>query len=205
MQEAYGTPMATLGQGGSIPLCNVFADTYPDAEIILMGVEEPLALIHAPNESVDPSEIERLALTRALFLRATLRRGPDVAAADDLTEYLRVTDTVHVVTTTRDGRTITTPIWAVDVDGVSFIRSVRGRDFQVVPPRHDQPWRRLRDAGRSSSAVELEAIDETDPLEAAVDDALRAKYGRQRSSLASMLTPHAHGTTQRVVPLGRPL
>ena len=31
----------TLGQGGSIPLCNVFADTYPDAEIILMGVEEP--------------------------------------------------------------------------------------------------------------------------------------------------------------------
>ena len=30
---------------------------------------------------------------------------------DDLTEYLRVTDTVHVVTTTRDGRTIATPIW----------------------------------------------------------------------------------------------
>ena len=46
--------MTTLGQGGSIPLCNVFAETYPDAEIILMGVEEPQALIHAPNESVDP-------------------------------------------------------------------------------------------------------------------------------------------------------
>ena len=69
MHEAYGTPMTTLGQGGSIPLCNVLADTYPDAEIILMGVEEPLALIHAPNESVDPSEIERLALSLALFLR----------------------------------------------------------------------------------------------------------------------------------------
>ena len=69
MQEAYGTPMTTLGQGGSIPLCNVFADTYPGAEIILLGVEEPLALIHAPNESVDPSEIERLALSLALFLR----------------------------------------------------------------------------------------------------------------------------------------
>ncbi len=69
MHEAYGTPMATLGQGGSIPLCNVFADTYPNAEIILLGVEEPLALIHAPNESVDPSEIERLALSLALFLR----------------------------------------------------------------------------------------------------------------------------------------
>ena len=58
-----------LGQGGSIPLCNVFTDTYPDAEIILMGVEEPQALIHAPNESVDPREISAMALTEALFLQ----------------------------------------------------------------------------------------------------------------------------------------
>ena len=69
MQEAYGTPMTTLGQGGSIPLCNVFAETYPDAELILMGVEEPLALIHAPNESVDPTEIANMALSEATFLQ----------------------------------------------------------------------------------------------------------------------------------------
>jgi acetylornithine deacetylase/succinyl-diaminopimelate desuccinylase-like protein len=69
MQEAYGRPMATLGQGGSIPLCNVFAETYPAAELILMGVEEPRALIHAPNESVDPTEISSMALTAALFLQ----------------------------------------------------------------------------------------------------------------------------------------
>ena len=69
MGEAFGVPMTTLGQGGSIPLCNVFADTYPEAEIILMGVEEPLTLIHAPNESVDPDEIERCALAEALFLQ----------------------------------------------------------------------------------------------------------------------------------------
>ncbi len=69
MSEAYGRPMTTLGQGGSIPLCNVFADTYPDAEIILLGVEEPLALIHAPNESVDPGEIRALAESLALFLQ----------------------------------------------------------------------------------------------------------------------------------------
>ena len=76
MGEAYGTPMATLGQGGSIPLCNVFADTYPDAELILMGVEEPQALIHSPNESVDPEEIASMALTEALFLqRYTVRGG----------------------------------------------------------------------------------------------------------------------------------
>jgi acetylornithine deacetylase/succinyl-diaminopimelate desuccinylase-like protein len=68
MQEAYGVPMTTLGQGGSIPLCNVLASTYPDAEIVLMGVEEPRCLIHAPNESVDPSEIASLAMAEALFL-----------------------------------------------------------------------------------------------------------------------------------------
>ncbi|MDV6270958.1 dipeptidase [Rhodococcus globerulus] len=69
MQEAYGQPMVMLGQGGSIPLCNVLADTYPDAEIILMGVEEPRALIHAPNESVDPSEIAAMSLVEARFLQ----------------------------------------------------------------------------------------------------------------------------------------
>ena len=69
MQEAYGTPMTSLGQGGSIPLCNVFAETYPEAELILMGVEEPLALIHAPNESVDPHEIANMALSEAIFLQ----------------------------------------------------------------------------------------------------------------------------------------
>ncbi|MFG3168279.1 dipeptidase [Streptomyces sp. NPDC048200] len=70
MNEVYGKPMAFLGQGGSIPLCNVLAETYPRAEIVLMGVEEPRCLIHAPNESVAPSEIEHMAHVEALFLRA---------------------------------------------------------------------------------------------------------------------------------------
>jgi len=75
MEEAYGRPMTTEGQGGSIPLCNVLAETYPDAEIFLMGVEEPSCLIHAPNESVDPSEIEHLALAEALFLEKYAQTG----------------------------------------------------------------------------------------------------------------------------------
>ena len=68
MADAYGHPMVTAGQGGSIPLCNVLAETYPSAEIVLLGVEEPACQIHAPNESVDPSEIENMALVEALFL-----------------------------------------------------------------------------------------------------------------------------------------
>ncbi len=68
LAEAYGRPMTTEGQGGSIPLCNVLQDTFPEAEIMMLGVEEPKCLIHAPNESVAPSEIEQMALTEALFL-----------------------------------------------------------------------------------------------------------------------------------------
>ena len=36
---------------------------------MLLGVEEPQCLIHAPNESVDPREIENMALVEALFLQ----------------------------------------------------------------------------------------------------------------------------------------
>ena len=78
MRTAYGTDVLVQGQGGSIPLCNVFAETFPDAEIMLMGVEEPQCLIHAPNESVAPSEIENMSVVEALFLRdyaERFRRG----------------------------------------------------------------------------------------------------------------------------------
>ena len=69
MQAVYARDVIQQGQGGSIPLCNVFQATFPDAEILLIGVEEPLCLIHAPNESVDPMEIENCALAEALFLQ----------------------------------------------------------------------------------------------------------------------------------------
>lgn len=69
MGTAYGNDVVLQGQGGSIPLCTVLQDTFPDAEIMLFGVEEPQCLIHAPNESVDPGEIEHIALAEALFLR----------------------------------------------------------------------------------------------------------------------------------------
>ncbi|MER7756726.1 dipeptidase [Kitasatospora sp. NPDC097643] len=69
MAEAFGTPMVTSGEGGSIPLCDTLRTLYPQAEIVLIGVEEPTTQIHAVNESVDPQELERMALTEALFLR----------------------------------------------------------------------------------------------------------------------------------------
>jgi acetylornithine deacetylase/succinyl-diaminopimelate desuccinylase-like protein len=75
MVDAYGVPVEHQGDGGSIPLCNVFQQTYPDAEILLLGVEEPRSLIHAADESVDPMEIERLAYAEARFLQRLAQAG----------------------------------------------------------------------------------------------------------------------------------
>ncbi|WAX81417.1 dipeptidase [Streptomyces sp. KMM 9044] len=70
MAVAYpGREMSCAGQGGSIPLCNTLAALYPQAEILLIGLSEPEARIHAVNESVSPDELERLSVTEALFLR----------------------------------------------------------------------------------------------------------------------------------------
>ncbi|MEU7008915.1 dipeptidase [Streptomyces sp. NPDC046332] len=69
MRVAYpGQEMQTSGMGGSIPLCNTLASLYPEAEILLIGLSEPEAQIHAVNESVSPEELERLAVAEAHFL-----------------------------------------------------------------------------------------------------------------------------------------
>ena len=73
MKEAYGRDMVLLGQGGSIPLCNVFVETYPDAELLLMGVEEPLG--------ADPRTQRERAPRRDRPGRAV--RGPLPAAVRD--------------------------------------------------------------------------------------------------------------------------
>lgn len=75
MRDAFGHETTSQGQGASIPLCNVLQTTFPDAEIMLLGVEEPRCMIHAPNESVDPSEIERIALAEARFLQLYAAAG----------------------------------------------------------------------------------------------------------------------------------
>ncbi|MEV0142249.1 MULTISPECIES: dipeptidase [Streptomyces] len=70
MRDAYpGQEMQSSGMGGSIPLCNTLAALYPEAEILLIGLSEPEAQIHAVNESVSPEELERMSVAEALFLR----------------------------------------------------------------------------------------------------------------------------------------
>jgi len=82
MRDVYGEEPAQLGRGGTNALCVGLAETFPDAEILLIGVEEPLARRHEPDESVDPAEIADMALVEALFLRRCGRVSP--MAGEDL-------------------------------------------------------------------------------------------------------------------------
>lgn len=59
---------AVVGSGGSIPLTLGLQRILPEADIALFGVEDSQAGIHSPNESVDPTEIERIAAAEAAFL-----------------------------------------------------------------------------------------------------------------------------------------
>lgn len=73
LAQAYGADeVAEIGSGGSIPLCTALRRAHPAASIALFGVEDPAAAIHSPDESVDPREIERIALAEAAFLQRYL-------------------------------------------------------------------------------------------------------------------------------------
>ena len=69
MQQAYGKPVQEIGAGGSIPLIDSLMAAVPGAEILLFGAQDPLARIHAPNESVDLAELQRAVLAETLFIR----------------------------------------------------------------------------------------------------------------------------------------
>ncbi len=71
LEQAYGHPVATVGSGGSIPLLDTLREVSPQADFVLFGAEDQQkAAIHGPNESVDPTEIEKMALAQALLLQA---------------------------------------------------------------------------------------------------------------------------------------
>lgn len=68
MQTTYGRPAQEIGAGGSIPLIDSLLAAVPDAEVLLFGAQDPMARIHAPNESVDLEELRRALTAQVLFI-----------------------------------------------------------------------------------------------------------------------------------------
>jgi cysteinylglycine-S-conjugate dipeptidase len=66
--DAWGTPPVEVGVGGSIGFLAPFVRTFPDAEVLITGVEDPDTRAHAPNESLHLADFERACLAEALLL-----------------------------------------------------------------------------------------------------------------------------------------
>jgi acetylornithine deacetylase/succinyl-diaminopimelate desuccinylase-like protein len=67
-RQAWGTDAIDMGMGGSIPFIAQFAAAFPDATILVTGVEDPGTQAHSVNESLHLGVLERAALTEALLL-----------------------------------------------------------------------------------------------------------------------------------------
>ncbi|HXR68859.1 MAG TPA: dipeptidase [Dermatophilaceae bacterium] len=66
--DAWGVPPVDIGVGGSIPFVAAFAERFPDAAILVTGVEDPDTRAHGANESLHLGEFERVCLAEAVLL-----------------------------------------------------------------------------------------------------------------------------------------
>ncbi len=70
-----GTEPIDMGVGGSIPFIATFQELFPDAAILVTGVEDPDSRAHGPNESLHLGEFARACLAEALLLRNVAALG----------------------------------------------------------------------------------------------------------------------------------
>ncbi|MCU1551397.1 MAG: dipeptidase [Glaciihabitans sp.] len=68
MREAWGVDPVDTGIGGSIPFVSDLVEQFPNAEILVTGVEDPDSRAHSPNESLHLGVFHRAILTEAILL-----------------------------------------------------------------------------------------------------------------------------------------
>jgi acetylornithine deacetylase/succinyl-diaminopimelate desuccinylase-like protein len=64
-----GTAPVEIGIGGSIPAVATFQKQFPEAALLVTGIEDPHCAAHGPNESLHLGEFARTCLAEALLLR----------------------------------------------------------------------------------------------------------------------------------------
>ena len=80
-QEAWdGVAPIDMGVGGSIPFIAEFLEAFPEASVLVTGVEDPDTRAHGANEGLHLAEFERVVLAEALLLR-------NLAADSHVTEH----------------------------------------------------------------------------------------------------------------------
>ncbi|GAA1949323.1 dipeptidase [Microbacterium deminutum] len=77
LHEGYGVEPVDIGVGGSIPFIADLVRDFPDAQILVTGVEDPHGRAHSPNESLHVETFRHALLAEALLLEKLDRRGPE--------------------------------------------------------------------------------------------------------------------------------
>ncbi|MDQ1288459.1 MAG: cysteinylglycine-S-conjugate dipeptidase [Actinomycetota bacterium] len=70
LAEAWGTAPVSMGLGGSIPFIPLLEEAFPEATVLVTGVEDPDARAHGTNESVHLEELWRACTAETLLLAA---------------------------------------------------------------------------------------------------------------------------------------
>ncbi|BDZ40317.1 DUF2255 family protein [Microbacterium suwonense] len=134
---------------------------------------------------------------------------------EDVVRTLDETDVVAVVTTRASGDLVATPIWAMVVDGVPYVRSVKGATAWWY--RHVRSGRPVAfvigdgaiaerdrkaalDLPRQLVATEYVPVD--DEVQPRIDAELRRKYAASPEPVRMMLTDDARSCTLRIVAAG---
>jgi acetylornithine deacetylase/succinyl-diaminopimelate desuccinylase-like protein len=63
-----GTDPVDMGVGGSIPFIAEFLETFPEASVLVTGVEDPDTRAHGANEGLHLAEFERVCVAETLLL-----------------------------------------------------------------------------------------------------------------------------------------
>jgi acetylornithine deacetylase/succinyl-diaminopimelate desuccinylase-like protein len=68
LELSFGLAPIDMGVGGSIPFIAKFKEVYPQAQILVTGVEDPDSRAHSPNESLHLESFRKAMLAQSLFL-----------------------------------------------------------------------------------------------------------------------------------------
>jgi acetylornithine deacetylase/succinyl-diaminopimelate desuccinylase-like protein len=74
LAKGFGAEAVYQGVGGSIPFISQLAEVFPQAQILVTGIEDPDTRAHSPNESLDLSVLWRAILSEAVLLSELNRR-----------------------------------------------------------------------------------------------------------------------------------
>ena len=82
LTTAFGRDCVDIGQGGSIPFIATLQETFPDAQVLVTGIEDPDTRAHSEDESMHLGDLERIVTGEALLLARLGGQAEDSEGAE---------------------------------------------------------------------------------------------------------------------------